>query len=77
MPQKTSKWGALVKCPFYKSDREKNRSISCEGVFEGSISEHRFRRQRDREKQLRLYCAADYSKCEIYQAIMEAKYPDD
>ena len=64
-------------CPFYRHDKEATKEITCEGVFDRSKLTHKFRRQRDREQQLTLFCAADFTKCEIYRAIMEAKYPDD
>lgn len=65
-----------AKCPFYKLENKRQKTICCEGIFSDSTVTHKFRYKRDREKQLALYCAADFSKCEIYRAVMEAKYPD-
>ena len=66
-----------VLCPFYKDDNAKTRSISCEGVFHRTLIVSKFRRQEDRLQQMRLFCADCYKNCEIFRAVMEAKYPDD
>ena len=66
-----------VRCPFYRHDSPKKRTICCEGIFDRSQLTHSFRRQRDREKQLALYCCDGFRYCEIYRAIIEARYPDN
>lgn len=66
-----------VRCPFYFHDSYRGKTIECEGVFDRSRTITRFRRQRDREQQLTLFCAACYRNCEIYRAIMQAKYPEE
>ncbi len=68
---------ANIKCPFYVNDKLKDRTITCEGMFDRSQCTHKFRRGSDRLQQMELFCAGSYQKCEIYRAIMEAKYPED
>ncbi len=77
MSHKETQWSPQVKCPFYKADKSGDRSITCEGVFDRSICVHRFRRQQEREKQLTLFCTKNYKTCEIYRAVIEARYPED
>lgn len=67
---------AEVKCPFYRHDSRKKKTISCEGVFDRSQLTHAFRRQRDYEKQLTLYCCDAFKYCEICRAVLDARYPD-
>ena len=66
-----------IKCPFYKHDSRKGRTIVCEGIFDRTRIENIFRRGDDRRKQIELFCAEHYKCCEIYRAIMEAKYPEE
>ena len=66
-----------IQCPFYKHDSYRDKSIVCEGVFDRSLCVHRFRRGEDRRKQIELFCSDGYKTCEIYRAIMEAKYPEE
>ena len=66
-----------IRCPFYRHDSARYKTITCEGVFDRSRVEHSFRRARDRELQLEIYCAGCYQRCEIYRAVIDARYPDD
>lgn len=66
-----------IRCPFYHHDSRKNRTIVCEGIFDRTSCIHKFRRGGDRQQQLELFCADNYRSCEIFRAIMEAKYPED
>lgn len=68
---------SAVRCPFYKSDNTKRKSIRCEGVFDRSQVTHTFRRKRDWQQQLTLFCCANYQHCEICHVILMAKYPDE
>lgn len=68
---------ADILCPFFKHDSRRMRTISCEGVFDRSRVTHSFRRDRDWEQQLVLFCCESYRTCEIYRAVMDARYPDD
>ena len=68
---------ADIVCPFFRNEDEKEKSIKCEGIFEGSVICSRFRSPKKRERQLSLYCEKDYLRCEVYRAIMQAKYSED
>lgn len=64
-------WG--VQCPFYKVDDNK-RSITCEGIIDGSHITLSYRRSRDQRQQLEIFCCEHYKKCEIYRMLMRDKY---
>ena len=67
---------ADIKCPFFRNENEKEKSINCEGILNGSVVCSRFRSPKKREKQLRLFCEDEYTRCEIYKAI-DVKYRDE
>lgn len=69
----SSLWESQIGCPFYKNDEQ--HKIVCEGVGESESVILRFRFTQERNKQIRLFCAGDYEKCEVYRMIME-KYQD-
>lgn len=66
-----------IRCPFYHHDSLKDKTIVCEGVFDRTQCTHKFRRSGDRRRQMELFCAGSYKTCEIYRAIMDAKYPEE
>lgn len=59
-----------VKCPFYKHDDGK-RTITCEGIVEDSSLTNSFRRKRDFEMQINVYCSGCYQKCEVYMMLVK------
>lgn len=62
-----------VKCPFFKNLQK--QKIYCEGVCDDCISTiQTYRNNKDRDKQLDIFCCKHFEKCEIYRAIEEAKY---
>lgn len=70
-----TQWGAEeVKCPFFRSHTYVE--ILCEGVTDDSTIRMLYRNRKGREKQERIFCADRYKNCEIYRAIMSAKYDD-
>lgn len=68
---------ADIVCPFFRNEDEKNKSINCEGIVEGSVICSRFRSPKKREKQLSTFCENQYQDCVVYQAILKAKYSED
>ena len=64
-----------VRCPFYKYDDGVKR-ITCEGIVEDSSLALIYRKKRDFETQIRVFCCEHYEKCEIYRILME-KYEED
>lgn len=67
---------ADVLCPFYRSER--GRSIGCEGMTERSWIVQYYASVKDKLEQKRIFCnTGNYRKCEIYRAVMEAKYAEE
>lgn len=64
-----------VQCPFYKED-DGRRSITCEGFGDASSVCQRYRYKRQFAKQMEVFCAQHYGKCEIFRILMETKYAD-
>ena len=69
----SSLWESQIGCPFYRSDEK--RKIVCEGVGEAEAIVLRFRYTQERDKQIRLFCAGCYERCEIFRMVSE-KYDD-
>ncbi len=69
----SSLWESQIGCPFYRNDEK--RKIVCEGVGEAEAIELRFRYTQERNKQIRLFCAGCYERCEIFRMVSE-KYDD-
>lgn len=65
---------ADVKCPFFHW--AKGQTIACEGFYPGAGIVQRFQKIRDAEVQAR-FCCGKYKNCELYRAIMEARYSGD
>lgn len=67
---------ADVLCPFYRDDDSRQRKIRCEGLIEGSSLTHYFRKKTDYEQQLKIFCCANYSKCEVASLLLHEKYEE-
>ena len=76
MPKGTFKGQADAQCPFYKSDDHQKRRIICEGVVEESTLASTYRKKKDYDTQLWVFCCEHYKKCEIYRMLME-KYDEE
>jgi len=68
-----------AKCPFYTrcTDKDGVYSVRCQGLIEDGGIILWFKRKRDREIQFEAFCASRYSNCEIYEAIMKARFEND
>ena len=53
------------------------RRISCEGITDSSTLSQTFVSKEDYLREIEIHCASRYTYCELYNAIMEAKYLDD
>lgn len=65
---------ADVICPFYK--KNKGMMISCEGITDECSIHLHFRNQAACMQQMDIFCCERYKNCEIYEAVMKAKYAD-
>lgn len=64
-------------CPFYRYDELKNKKIVCEGIVDKSVLSLAFRRRKDYDTQLIVFCCEYYKNCEIYRMLMEHKYDEE
>lgn len=62
----------LPQCPFWR-ELEGNR-IGCEGITDHSTICISFDSRAARVQQEAIFCCRHYRNCEIYRAIIEAKY---
>lgn len=69
-------WRSVVAvCPFFRSDQP--CAIFCEGIVDRSTIRLSFKRKEDCDLQFGVFCAAAFKNCEIYRAVIAAKYQDD
>ena len=65
-----------VRCPFYRYHSK--RAIGCEGMTDTMTISLGFQHGADREQHMSIFCCSQrYDYCEIYDAVLRAKYPDD
>lgn len=64
-----------VECPFYRKD--KGLVVSCEGITEDATLHMRFRSAAHKTRHMDVFCCGRYKNCEIYEAVMKAKYAED
>lgn len=64
-----------VQCPFYKED-DGYKDIACEGVGDAIKLIQRYRYKSQFTKQMEVFCARHYQKCEVYRILMEMKYAE-
>lgn len=67
--------GMLVQCPFWR-ELEGNR-IGCEGITDHCTICLNFDTPDWRAQQERIFCCGAFRNCEIYRAIVEAKYAEE
>ena len=72
------KWtDADVRCPFYISDDQSGRSISCEGYGKGVEAVSRFRTLELKDRHMGLYCTGRFERCPVYGCTYDCKYRDE
>ena len=65
-----------MRCPFYLGDESRDKSVHCEGHYEGMRVQLQFRRRDQQQNYMGLHCCGSYQRCEVYKATMK-KYPTD
>jgi hypothetical protein len=63
---------STVVCPFYKASGRKGHFIRCEGIGQASSTTMTYRGERQRTRQLTVFCQDCYTRCEIYRMIVES-----
>lgn len=78
MMHQTSGGQLEIQCPFFTAEDSKfaGKKILCESPVPGSSLGLYFRKKEPYLTQLRIFCCDHYEKCEIYRAVMEAKYEE-
>lgn len=64
-----------IRCPFYMGD-DGSRRIRCEWLYPGAKIQQIFAKREDFSLHTAVFCCDRYRNCEIYTAVMAAKYPD-
>jgi hypothetical protein len=73
MPRRVGR-AVSVRCPFYRRDTP--RTVTCEGLVDRSTIRLGFGLEADCSRHMRVFCCRAFDKCEIYQAVMSAKYSE-
>lgn len=65
----------LPQCPFWQYVQK--NSITCEGLTDHSHLRLLFDTLADREQHREIFCSEHYRNCEVFRAIVEAKYAEE
>lgn len=67
-----------MRCPFYRADDSKTHRIICEGIGDAQSTAlyYRAKDERQRIRQLEVFCQERYENCELYRMIRESKYDE-
>lgn len=67
-----------ILCPFFRAEDGKRHRIICEGLGDASSISWNFanRDERQRVRQIEIFCQDRYQNCELYRMILESKYDD-
>ncbi len=68
---------AKARCPFYRSSGRKGCYIRCEGIAGACSVNIKYRSERQRTRQMEVFCQDHFERCEIYRAIAESRGLDD
>lgn len=63
-----------VGCPFYRTD-DGSHKITCEGIIDDSTLAIYFRKKKDYEIHISVFCCDHYQNCEVHQMLLE-KYKE-
>lgn len=63
-----------ILCPFWHC--RKQREIHCEGLVQKSEIVLMYSTITDTNVQVNVFCKDHYANCEIYRAVLEARYPE-
>lgn len=67
---------AHVQCPFFRRIDLHTGRICCEGLTDESSIILHYNRREDLSIQFDFLCCNKYKNCEVFRAIMEAKYQE-
>lgn len=64
----------LPQCPFWRKTEKPNVRLGCEGLTDHSRIILVFETGQEKRQHEDVFCCEHYDYCEIFHAIMEAKY---
>ena len=67
-----------IRCPFFRGESSESHQIFCEGLGDSYSVSWNFRKRRERQRirQMEVFCQDCYTNCEMYRMIRESKYDD-
>ena len=65
-----------IRCPFFRREDRQRHKIVCEGVGDASSICWNFRNEDERQRirQMEVFCQNCYWNCEVYRMIRESNY---
>ncbi|MCQ2418799.1 MAG: hypothetical protein MJ085_03330 [Clostridia bacterium] len=63
-----------MRCPLYLKDC--GTRLNCEGITDECTLQLNFHTKNAKDQQIAIFCRDRYRNCELYEAIMKAKYAD-
>lgn len=68
-----------IRCPFFRKEDRQRHKIVCEGLGDAASISWNFdsRDERQRIRQMEIFCQDRYPNCEVYRMIRESKYDDE
>ena len=67
----------LPQCPFWREIRQTSQRIGCEGLTDHCQIILAFDSPYKRDQHEEIFCCEHYRRCEIYRAVIEAKYAEE
>lgn len=62
------------RCPYFREEDARRHSITCAGVGEAYSTILSYgNRERERQRQITLFCEGCFEKCEVYRMLAEAE----
>lgn len=77
MARETEYEQTKIRCPFYRGGSGKRRSIRCEGIGDAQTITQTYGNERQRARQLTVFCQDCYANCEVYRMIVESHGLDE
>lgn len=73
---KNSRRAKHIRCPFFRDEDEIRHQIRCEGLGDAVSMCWNFRNEDERQRirQMEVFCQDCYERCEMYRMIRESKY---
>ena len=68
-----------ILCPYFRSEDRQKHKIICEGLGDARSMSWNFdnRDERQRIRQMEIFCQNHYERCEVYRMIHSSKYEED